>query len=68
MADKVYKKIQVTGCSSESIEKAVAIAIAKAGENLHGLAWFEVLETRGAIANNQPIEWQVTLDIAFKVD
>lgn len=68
MADRVYKKIDVVGCSTESIEKAVELAIAKAGENLHGLAWFEAKEIRGAIANGRPAEWQVTVELAFKID
>lgn len=68
MTDRVYKKITVVGCSADSIEKAVEMAIAKAGENLHGLAWFEVKEFRGAIANGKPAEWQVTVEVAFKVD
>ncbi len=68
MPDKVYKKITVVGCAGESIEKAVDTALAKTGENLHGLAWFEVKEIRGAIANNRTTEWQVTVDVNFKVD
>jgi len=68
MADKVYKKVQVVGCSPESVEKAVEIAVAKANESIHGLSWFEVTEVRGAIRDGKPCEWQVTLDLGFKVD
>ena len=68
MGDKVYKKIRVTGCSTKSIEKAVEIAVAKAGESLHGMAWFEVTEIRGAIGDGKPAEWQVSVDVAFKID
>jgi len=28
MSDKIYKKVRVVGCSAESIEKAVTLAIA----------------------------------------
>lgn len=68
MADRVYKKIAVTGCSHESMEKAVELAVAKAGENLRGLSWFEVKEIRGGIAAQGGLEWQVTVEIGFKVD
>jgi flavin-binding protein dodecin len=68
MADKVYKKIRVTGCSTESIEKAVEIAVVKSSASVHGMAWFEVTEIRGAIADGKPAEWQVSVDVAFKVD
>jgi hypothetical protein len=68
MAHKVYKKISVTGCSDESYEKACEVALEKASESVRGIAWFEVTEMRGGIGDNGDIEWQATLDVAFKVD
>jgi flavin-binding protein dodecin len=68
MSEKAYKKIEVVGCSDSSIEQAVALAIGKAAQSVHGLSWFEVKEVRGAIADGKPTEWQVTLDIGFKLD
>ena len=68
MAEKVFKKIRVTGCSTTSYEKAIEAAVRKASESVHGMAWFEVTELRGAIADGEPAEWQATVDVAFKVD
>lgn len=68
MKEKVYKRIQLVGCSSESIERAVALALAKAGETVHGISWFEVVEIRGAVADGAAAEWQVTIEVGFKVD
>ena len=68
MADKVFKKITVTGCSSDSYEKAVEVAVKKASESLRGLAWFEVTEFRGGLGADGAIEWQATVEVAFKVD
>jgi hypothetical protein len=68
MSDKVYKKIDVVGCSPVSIEKAVELAVAKASESLHGLSWFELKEVRGAVKDGKPTEWQVTLQLGFKLD
>jgi flavin-binding protein dodecin len=68
MSEKVYKKIELVGCSGESVEKAVANAIAKASESLRGLSWFEVKEVRGAIHEGKPSEWQVTVLAGFKLD
>jgi flavin-binding protein dodecin len=67
MAEKVFKKISVTGCSDKSYEHAIEIALDKAGESVHGLSWFEVKELRGAILEGG-IEWQATIEVAFKVD
>ena len=68
MAEKVFKKITVTGCSSTSYEKAIENAVEKASVSLRGLAWFEVTEFRGGIAPDGSLEFQATLDVAFKVD
>lgn len=67
MADKVYKKITVVGCSDESYEKAVEIAVHKASDSVRNIAWFEVKEQRGGVVDGR-IEWQATIDVAFKVE
>lgn len=67
MAEKVFKKIRVVGCSPVSYEKAVEAAVEKAGATLDGLAWFEVVELRGAIGEGKVAEWQATVDLAFKL-
>ncbi len=68
MSDKVYKKVELVGCSSESIEKAVELAVGKASSSVRGLSWFEVKEIRGAIHEGKPSEWQVTLVAGFKLE
>jgi hypothetical protein len=65
MSDHVYKKIELTGSSTESMEDAVRHAVSRAGETLDNLRWFEVVETRGHIENNQVAHWQVTVKIGF---
>jgi flavin-binding protein dodecin len=65
MAEKVFQKVRLVGCSSESVEKAVEAAVKQAGEG--GPAyWFEVVELRGAVAKGKVSEWQAVVDVAFK--
>lgn len=66
--DRVYKKVELVGISSKSFEDAVNNAIAKATQSLHGLAWFEVIEQHGRIADNKVTEFQAVVKVAFKVD
>ena len=68
MGTKVFKKITVTGCSEQSYKEAIEAAVEKAAESVHGMAWFEVTEMRGAIQDGKPCEWQATVDVGFKVD
>ena len=68
MADHVFKKIELTGTSKNSIEEAVQNALARAGKTIRNMRWFEVTETRGAIKDNKVAEWQVTLKIGFSIE
>ena len=68
MGYHVYKNIELTGSSPTSIEEAIQTAIAKAGETLRNLRWFEVIDTRGVIEDGEISYWQVTLKIGFTME
>ena len=68
MSNHVYKKIELTGSSPDSVEKAIENAISKASETVRNMRWFEVTDTRGYIENNQVAHWQVTIKVGFTLD
>ncbi|MFZ5801951.1 MAG: dodecin [Candidatus Omnitrophota bacterium] len=68
MSDHVYKKIEITGSSTQSIEDAVQKAVVRASKTLRNLRWFELVETRGHIENGKVAHWQVTLKVGFTLD
>ena len=68
MSDHVYKKIELVGSSPTSIEEAVANALARAGQTVRNMRWFEVIETRGHIAEGKVDHWQVTVKIGFTLE
>jgi len=68
MSDHVYKSIELTGSSSSTVEDAVQNAIAKAAKTMRNMQWFQVMETRGHIADNKVAHWQVTLKIGFRLE
>ncbi|MCQ8181366.1 dodecin family protein [Methylomonas sp. SURF-1] len=68
MPDHVYQKIELTGSSTVSIENAVENAVAKAGESVTNMRWFEVVETRGHIADGKIAHWQVTIKVGYTLD
>ena len=67
MSDHVYKKITLVGSSTTSSDDAIRNAIARAGETIQNMNWFEVKETRGHIDNGQVAHWQVTIEIGFRL-
>ena len=68
MSEHVYKLIELVGSSQSGVEDAVRNAIAKAGESVRNMRWFEVIETRGHLENGQIAHWQVTIKVGFTVD
>lgn len=61
----MYKLIEIVGSSEVSIEDAIKGAVAKASESIHQIGWFQVVETRGHIAEGKVQHFQVTLKIGF---
>ena len=64
---RTYKLIELVGTSEKSYEDAVQKAIDDASRTLKGLAWFEVAELRGRIADGKVAEWQATVKIGFRI-
>ncbi len=68
MSNHVYKILELTGSSTSGNEDAVSTAIAKAGETVRNMQWFEVVETRGHIQDGKVAHWQVTVKIGFTLE
>lgn len=68
MPDSVYKVVEVVGTSEESVSKAINGAIAKAGQTLRQLGWFEVAQIRGSIENGKVKRYQVTIKVGFALE
>ena len=68
MKDPVYKLIELTGTSTDSIEDAVDKAIRRAHKTIKNLCWFQVVETRGSIEKGKVHRWQVTIKVGFVVN
>ena len=68
MSDHVYKKIELVGSSTKSIEDAIRNAIETAGATIRNMRWFEVLETRGHIEDGKIAHYQVTVSVGFTIE
>lgn len=65
---RTFKVVTVVGTSPDSVEAAIQNAIADAGGSLRNLGWFEVKELRGRIEGEGVLEYQVKVDIGFKIE
>ena len=62
-----YKIIELVGVSDHSYDDAARRAIERAGQNLKGLGWYKVGELRGLIRDGEVAEYQVTLELGFRL-
>ncbi len=68
MSDHVYKHIELTGSSTDSVEDAIRRAISKASESVHNLRWFKVEDIRGHLEEGEISHFQVTVKVGFTLD
>ncbi len=66
-SEHTYKVIELVGSSSQGLEPAIENAIARAGQTLKNLDWFEVKEIRGNIQDGKVGWYQVKLGLGFRV-
>jgi len=62
-----YKKVELVGSSTSSIEDAINNALAEASKSIRHLEWFEITETRGHIEDGRVAHFQVTLKVGFRI-
>lgn len=66
--ERIYKKVEIIGVSSQSIEAAIETALVKAQTSLDKLSWFEVQDIRGHIGDDGKVaEYQVVLKVSFEL-
>jgi flavin-binding protein dodecin len=68
MSDHVYSVSEIVGSSPDGIDQAVRNAVARAGQTLRNLDWFEVTQIRGHLSDGQVAHVQVTLKVGFRLD
>lgn len=68
MDDHVYKKVELVGSSTTSLNEAIESAISRASKTMRNLDWFEVDQIRGHIKNGSIEHYQVVVKVGFRLD
>lgn len=66
MADSVYKVIELVGTSTESWEKAAALAVQTAAKSLRDLRIAEVVQLDMQIEEGQVLAYRAKVKVSFK--
>ncbi|HCN88447.1 MAG TPA: dodecin flavoprotein, partial [Oxalobacteraceae bacterium] len=56
------------GSSTDSTDDSIVNAIDKAALTIKHMDWFEVIETRGHIADGKVSHFQVTIKVGFRLE
>ena len=68
MPEHVYRIIEVAGSSETSIDDAIRNAVGRAARTLRQVGWFEVVQTRGDVADGKVAHFQVILKVGFTLE
>jgi flavin-binding protein dodecin len=68
MADHTYRVTEIVGSSPDSLQQAIRNGVARAGQTLRNVEWFEVTEIRGQVADGAVAHFQVGLKVGFRLD
>ena len=68
MADSVYKVIELIGTSTESWEKAAAMAVERASQSLRELRVAEVVELDMQLEEGKVIAYRAKVKVSFKYE
>jgi dodecin len=68
MSNHVYKLVEVVGSSTTGTDDAIRNAVETAAKTVRHLDWFEVVESRGHVADGKVAHYQVTLKVGFRLE
>ena len=68
MAESVYKVIELVGTSSESWERAAAVAVELASKSLRDLRIAEVVQLDMQLDNGKVLAYRAKMKLSFKYE
>jgi flavin-binding protein dodecin len=63
----VEKTITLTGISTNSIEDAVSLAVARAAVTIEGIRRVQIIDVGASVENGAVTDWRVKVQITFTV-
>jgi len=68
MAESVYKVIELVGTSTESWERAAAVAVERAGQSLRDLRIAEVVQLDMQLEGGAVVAYRAKVSVSFKYE
>lgn len=68
MSNRTYRVTEIWGTSPESVDQAIRNGIARAGQSLRHIDWFEVTQVRGQARDGEVEHFQVGMKVGFRLE
>jgi dodecin len=68
MTNRTYRVTEIVGTSDQGVDAAIRNGIARAGQTLRHLDWFEVTQVRGYVTDGQVEHYQVGMKVGFRLE
>ena len=68
MSNHTYRIAEIVGSSHDSVDEAIRNGLARAGQTLRNLDWFEVEGIRGHLEDGRIGHIQVTMKVGFRLE
>ena len=68
MSNRTYRVTEVVGTSTQGIDDAINNAVHRAARTLRHLDWFEVVQIRGHVVDDEVEHFQVGLKLGFRLE
>lgn len=68
MDNHVYKVVELVGTSPEGLTQAIDNALARAGDTIRNIRWFELVNVRGHVEGGKVAHYQATMKIGFTLE
>lgn len=68
MTEHTYRVTEIVGSSPDTVDQAIRNGIARAGQTLRHLEWFEVTEIRGYLEGGDVAHFQVGMKVGFRLE
>jgi flavin-binding protein dodecin len=68
VSEHVYRVTEVAGSSSESVQAAIDVGLARVVRTVRNVEWFEATQIRGSVVDGKVASYQVVLKVGFRLE
>lgn len=68
MTNRTYRLTEIVGTSPDGVDDAIRNGVARAGQTIRHIDWFEVQQVRGYVRDGQVDHFQVSMKIGFRLE